>query len=36
MWLNSDEIIKKEHNLSVNNGDIFVDWNFMIFSGVKK
>jgi len=35
MWLNSENNVKKEHNLSLNNGDIFVDWNFMIFSGIK-
>jgi ubiquinone/menaquinone biosynthesis C-methylase UbiE len=35
MWFNTDDIVKKEHNLSINNGDIFVDWNFMIFSGIK-
>ena len=36
MWFNSDEVVKKEHNLSIIDGDIFVDWNFMIFSGVKR
>ena len=35
MWGNSNNIVKKEHNLFKNNGDIFVDWNFIIFSGDK-
>jgi ubiquinone/menaquinone biosynthesis C-methylase UbiE len=35
MWFNTEDVVKKEHNLSINNGDILVDWNFMIFSGVK-
>ena len=35
MWLNSEDMVKKDHNLLINNRDIFVDWNFMLFSGIK-
>jgi len=36
IWLNSQRYVKEGHNLSVLDNDIFVDWSFLIISGLKK
>lgn len=36
MWKDAPPYIKKAHNLKCSNGDILVDWLFIIVSGVKK
>lgn len=36
MWGDSAKYVKKGHNMKITNDDIFVDWLFIIASGVKK
>jgi ubiquinone/menaquinone biosynthesis C-methylase UbiE len=36
MWLKSDDSVKEGHKLTVVNDDIFVNWCFIIISGLKK
>jgi ubiquinone/menaquinone biosynthesis C-methylase UbiE len=35
LWINSPDYVKKTHNMNIIDDDVFVDWLFMIVTGIK-